>query len=75
MIWQSAAEFWAMGGYAVYVWGSLGMSAAVLVLEIVLTRQGRQQALNTVCEARESDPQSASRSTGQAWDMGQGPTP
>lgn len=75
MIWQSAAEFWAMGGYAVYVWGSLGMSAAVLVLEIVLTRQGRQQALNTVCEARESAPQPASRSTGQAWDMGQGPTP
>ena len=32
MIWQSASEFWAMGGYGVYVWGSMGVSAALLVL-------------------------------------------
>ena len=59
MIWQSAAEFWAMGGYAPYVWGSMGVSAALLALEVWLTRQGRQQALNTVCEALESEPAKA----------------
>ena len=54
MIWQSASEFWAMGGYGVYVWGSTGVSAALLALEVWLTRRGRQQALDTVCEAMDN---------------------
>lgn len=51
MIWQSASEFWAMGGYGVYVWGSVGVSAAMLFVEVWLTRMGRQHALDAVCEA------------------------
>ena len=54
MIWQSAAEFWAMGGYGVYVWGSMGVSAALLVLEVLLARMGRRQALDAVCEAMDA---------------------
>jgi heme exporter protein D len=49
MIWENAADFWAMGGYAIYVWGSVGVSAALLVLEVLLARRGRQQALDAVC--------------------------
>lgn len=33
MNWNSAAEFWAMGGYAFYVWGSFGVCALAMVLE------------------------------------------
>jgi heme exporter protein D len=55
MIWQNAAEFWAMGGYGVYVWGSMGVSGALLALEVVLARGGRQQALEAVCEAIDAD--------------------
>lgn len=51
MIWQSASEFWAMGGYGMYVWGSLGVTVVLLALELLLTRMGRQQALEAVCEA------------------------
>lgn len=54
MIWQSASEFWAMGGYGVYVWGSVGVSAALLALEVWLARVGRRQALNAVCEAMDA---------------------
>ncbi|PVE43673.1 heme exporter protein CcmD [Limnohabitans planktonicus] len=54
MIWQSAAEFWAMGGYGVYVWGSMGVSAALLALEVLLARMGRRQALDAVCEAMDA---------------------
>jgi len=39
--WTSWAEFWAMGGYAVFVWGSLGMSAAVMALEVLWLRSRR----------------------------------
>jgi heme exporter protein D len=64
MIWQTAAEFWAMGGYGVYVWGSMGVSAALLALEVLLARVGRQHALDAVCEAMDAaaldaDPPSA----------------
>ena len=55
MIWQNAAEFWAMGGYGVYVWGSMGVSGALLALEVVLARGGRQQALEAVSEAIDAD--------------------
>jgi heme exporter protein D len=54
MIWQSAAEFWAMGGYGVYVWGSMGVSAGLLALEALLVRRGRRQALDVVCEAMDA---------------------
>ncbi len=36
MNWSSWAEFWAMGGYGVYVWGSFGMTAALLCAEPLL---------------------------------------
>lgn len=55
MIWSSAAEFWAMGGYGEYVWGSVGVSLALLALEVLTTRMGRRQALDAVCDAMEAD--------------------
>ena len=54
MIWNNASEFWAMGGYGVYVWGSVGVSAALMVLEVWLARLGRRQALDAVCEAMDA---------------------
>jgi heme exporter protein D len=36
MHWASASEFFAMGGYAFYVWGSYGVTALFLLLEVVL---------------------------------------
>ena len=36
-------EWFEMGGYALYVWGSFGMTAACMVLEpIMLRRRGQQ---------------------------------
>lgn len=64
MIWQSASEFWAMGGYGVYVWGSMGVSAALLALEVWLARRGRSQALDAVCEAMEAQALDAETSGG-----------
>ncbi len=59
MIWTSASEFGAMGGYGVYVWGSVGVSAALLALEVWLARVGRQQALDAVCEAMDTEHEDA----------------
>jgi heme exporter protein D len=45
MQWNSAAEFFDMGGYAVYVWGSFGMTFAVMLLEMWLIHRRRVQTL------------------------------
>lgn len=43
MHWNSLGEFLAMGGYAGYVWGSIGAVALVMVVEPWLaTREHRQ---------------------------------
>jgi len=36
MNWASWSDFLAMGGYALYVWGSYGVVFGLLVMEIVL---------------------------------------
>lgn len=64
MIWSSASEFWVMGGYGVYVWGSMGVSAALLALEVWLARMGRSQALDAVCEAMDAQALDAEISDG-----------
>ena len=37
-MWNSPTEFFAMGGYALYVWSSFGVCALVLILEPLLVR-------------------------------------
>jgi heme exporter protein D len=50
-MWNSWSDFIAMGGYGLYVWGSLGMCGAALVSEVVLLKArrlalSREAALN-----------------------------
>ncbi len=52
MHWNSAAEFFAMGGYALYVWGSFGACAVGLLVEPLLIRQQRRQVLQRLREHR-----------------------
>lgn len=44
-----------MGGYALYVWGSFGLTAAVVALEIVLARHRRQRVLQELRDSIESE--------------------
>ena len=46
MRWESWAEFWAMGGYAVYVWGSMGVTVLLLVIEVLQARWAYRAVLN-----------------------------
>jgi len=45
MNWNSPAEFFAMGGYAFYVWGSFGVTALALLIEPLLIRKRRNEVL------------------------------
>lgn len=48
MNWHTPAEFFAMGGYALYVWGSFGVCAAALVLEPFLLSRRRRAILQSL---------------------------
>jgi len=39
MQWESWSAFWDMGGAAFYVWGSYGLTFALIALELVLVFQ------------------------------------
>ena len=45
MNWSGWNDFWNMGGYALYVWGSYGVTLACLAGEIALVRRRRRSAL------------------------------
>jgi heme exporter protein D len=45
MNWGSASEFFAMGGHGLYVWGSFGACLLLMVVEPILARVRRSNAL------------------------------
>ena len=45
MNWGSWSDFFHMGGYALYVWGSYAATAILIVGEVLLLRAHRQKVL------------------------------
>ncbi|MDP2834710.1 MAG: heme exporter protein CcmD [Pseudomonadota bacterium] len=39
MEWASWSEFWSMGGRGFYVWGSFGVTAACVLIEVILLKR------------------------------------
>jgi heme exporter protein D len=42
LAWQSWSDFFAMGGYGLYVWGSFAVTAAVMLGEVWSLRAARR---------------------------------
>ena len=59
MIWQSWNDFFKMGGYALYVWGSLIVVAIFMAVEVIALRY-RNQSIR----AQLSNVRGAARSSG-----------
>jgi heme exporter protein D len=55
MNWHSMNEFFAMGGYAVYVWGSFGVCALAMALEPVLVTRRQQAVLQSLRRRARAD--------------------
>jgi heme exporter protein D len=45
MQWTSAAEFFAMGGYALYVWCGFGACALLMLIEPWLVKRRMREAI------------------------------
>ncbi|MDP1526701.1 MAG: heme exporter protein CcmD [Rhodocyclaceae bacterium] len=48
MNWGSPAEFFAMGGYGLYVWGSFGVCAVLMIVEPILASRRRSDILRSL---------------------------
>jgi len=51
MIWKSWSDFWTMGGYALYVWGSYAVTLGLIATEVVLLRLRKRNILNELSVA------------------------
>ena len=45
---KSVSEFFSMGGYALYVWGSFGVTALLMILEPLMLRQRRKSVIQRI---------------------------
>jgi heme exporter protein D len=53
MLWHSAGDFFAMGGYGLYVWGSFGVCALTMLAEPLLVRFRRQQLIRQIQQSQD----------------------
>jgi heme exporter protein D len=53
MIWESWSQFWEMGGYGLYVWGSMGVTATCMAIEVWQARLAHQQCMTQLCVGHE----------------------
>jgi heme exporter protein D len=50
VIWASPAEFFAMGGYGLYVWGAYAVTALCLAIEPVMAAMRHRRARRSLAE-------------------------
>ena len=43
--WKSFSDFLAMGGYGLYVWGSFGLTALIMIAEPIAVMRSRKTTL------------------------------
>ena len=55
MQWNSVGEFFAMGGYALYVWGSFGACALLMVAEPFLVKRRLSEVRRNLIRERLAD--------------------
>jgi len=55
MQWNSIGEFCAMGGYALYVWGSFGDCLRLMIAEPLLARHRLSEVRKTLNRERIAD--------------------
>ena len=55
MQWNSVGEFFAMGGYGLYVWGSFGACVVLMVVEPLLARRRLNEVRRILARERLAD--------------------
>ena len=61
--WNSFADFLAMGGYGLYVWGSFGVTALVMVAEPILVARNQRASVARLKRQLRAEQRAESRSS------------
>ena len=56
MQWESWSAFWDMGGAALFVWGSYGVTALCIVVELMLLFRRRSETARRLLRLRRAAP-------------------
>lgn len=51
MQWASWSDFWAMGGYGFYVWGSYGVTVVLMIAEVIFVVRRRSATLEQIARS------------------------
>jgi heme exporter protein D len=54
MNWSSPADFFAMGGYGLYVWGAYGVTVICMLADPMLAARRHRQALHDAADLDEA---------------------
>lgn len=64
MVWNSAGDFFHMGGYALYVWGSVIVTFGLMFAELLILRLRRNAIGAYLSSARDIDDSAAVETSG-----------
>ena len=62
--WESWSAFWDMDGAAFFVWGSYGLTFALIALELVLVLRRRKDTITRLLRWRRAVGKDSARKTG-----------
>lgn len=55
MQWESWGAFWEMGGFATFVWGSYGVTALLVVGELIMVARRRRDTVRRLLRLRRAN--------------------
>lgn len=61
MQWESWGAFWSMGGAALYVWGSYGLTLLLVVWELIMVARRRRDTVQRLLRLRRVDANGSAR--------------
>ncbi len=65
MNWGSLDAFLAMGGYGLYVWGSFGVTALIMVVEPILVARHRKTTIARLKRQLRAEDRAETRNTAE----------
>ena len=65
MNWSSWSDFLAMGGYGLYVWGSFGLNALIMIVEPIVVARNRKTTIARLKRQLRAEDRAETRNTAE----------
>ena len=63
--WNSFADFLAMGGYGLYVWGSFGVTVLIMAVEPIMVARNRKTTITRLKRQMRAETRAETRNTAE----------